>query len=165
MITPQYINSTIQIRGVITIIRSEYFRIQEYDSSSISMPSYVTVKYELNNELNVNDYVKVVGNVIPIENKTNLINRIRIDATEVVIISQDEADLHLNNHLTTFFSYENLKEITKSSATEMIDFLQTYANKEGFRLVRKHSINEKKNKIIMPFTWKLWEKKRIKFEL
>ena len=86
------------------------------------------------------DFVEIKG-VVKFNEKSQ---EIYLEVQTLKIISQEEANVQLSQHQSSFFNEENLKILTDDTMSGIVQILTNKATQEGFKLVRKISIKEER---------------------
>lgn len=144
-----YIDKLIETRGLVVLFRAGLIKLQEKSSvinKTGTLPLSILVEVSKETVVQVGDYVKVIGVPQIKKKKGSSAAQIIIQCQEIVIISDDEADISINQ-ANSFFVPENLKEIIADSAIDLIQKLKTKATEEGFKLVQVNSSKDNKVKL------------------
>ena len=145
-----YIDKLIETRGLVVLSKVGLIKLQEKSSvinKTGTLPLSILVEVSKETVVNVGDYVKIIGVPQIKKSKGSSAAQIIIQCQEIVIISDDEADLSKSQEANSFFVPENLKEIIADSAIDLIQKLKTKANEEGFKLVQVNSSKGNKVKL------------------
>ena len=118
------------------------FKLQEYTEGDGVLPKTVdcVINENLDVELGVPTLVRGTAR-LHTSGRHLMVQHIYVNVSEVRYVSVDECGPRKNSN-ASWFNNENLDDLKAGSAEMLIDVLNSHANSEGFKLVRRRSISE-----------------------
>ena len=147
-VSAEHLDKTIETRGLVRWYQNNHLLLQEKSKSLDSLggiPMSIHVAYD--GEITPGFYIKVIGEVKIKKSRGTATSQLMIQAADLSIISEDEADLSRNLMTETFFTTGSLEDVKADTAKDLIAKLKAHANEEGFDLVQAGSANGPKVKL------------------
>lgn len=111
-VSAEHLDKTIETRGLVRWYQNNHLLLQEKSKSLDSLggiPMSIHVAYD--GEITPGFYIKVIGEVKIKKSRGTATSQLMIQAADLSIISEDEADLSRNLMTETFFTTGSLEDV------------------------------------------------------
>ncbi len=145
-------NELVEVRGSINRIGVGFFHLLDL-TKNFQLPEFLKCIYDKEVQFG---YAKVIGNISFLERdqiknlqrkfnpSKEYLKRLVLNVKTVQYITEEEAKeiSYAESNRASFFNGANLSSVEFESSEEMLNFLNSHAMAEGFKLVHKKAFNE-----------------------